>query len=83
VTEHDHSIQESGGLDSINIAAKPKGGKGGDETSPFGRSFISSLRFQFRERGVVRLLYLWLQKWLHRSKRDFRGGELGELRKRF
>jgi hypothetical protein len=22
----------------------------------------------------VRLLYLWLQKWLHRSKRDFRGG---------
>jgi hypothetical protein len=49
VTEHYQSIQESGGLDSINIAAKPDGG---DETAPFGRSFISSSRFQFRERGL-------------------------------
>jgi hypothetical protein len=83
VTEHDHSIQESGGLDSINIAAKPKGGKGGDETSPFGRSFISSLRFQFRERGLCVSFTFGCRSGCIAASEISGERELGELRKRF
>lgn len=79
MTEHDHSIQESGGLDSINIAAKPKGGRGEMKLHPSDDRLFPHCDSNFEKGGCASPLPLAAEVAASQQARFQGRGSLGSF----